>query len=437
MSYASALTEQPTAQLSPGVGRSLPQLIEIGLTEAAFLFEHNVAQMAAATPLFSDTCTLFERIEAHLDLLRVAGGDVWKPLDAALESATCGLVFVATVLSLEHKNTQRLRQIIALAETDPALQTGLLQGFSWVPAIVTQPLLPHLLGAASTFYRKLGLHLCCQHQIHASSELERAVSQPDVELQALALNAIGEIGALDLLPYCVQRLQADELKVRVAAGRACLLLGEQMRALPVLQPLALQPSLWQKPVLTLLAASLPVLEAQGFLASFARQCPDRRLLIQLAGELGDSSNIPALLRLMQDPAFSRLAGLAFCAITGVDLVQQNMEVPAPPAPQAGPSDNPDDNAVASDPDEDLPWPDVAKLERWWSQNGTGFQPGQRYLAGQLMSREQCVRVLQHGVQSQRQAAALQLKIMAPGAPLFRVDAPAWRQQNWLRSLAHC
>jgi hypothetical protein len=87
-----------------------------------------------------------------------------------------------------------------------------------------------------------------------------------------------------------------------------------------------------------------------------------------------------------------------------------------------------------DPDDSLPWPDVAKIQQWWAANGQRFQPGVRYFMGAAPARAHCLQVLKEGYQRQRMAAAEYLCLLAPGSSLFNTRAPAWRQQRWLAKM---
>jgi uncharacterized protein (TIGR02270 family) len=87
-----------------------------------------------------------------------------------------------------------------------------------------------------------------------------------------------------------------------------------------------------------------------------------------------------------------------------------------------------------DPDEGLPWPDVAKVERWWAANSGRFALGTRYFMGAPVTREHCIGVLKNGYQRQRILAAHYLCLLDPGTPLFNTSAPAWRQQRLLAKL---
>ena len=88
-----------------------------------------------------------------------------------------------------------------------------------------------------------------------------------------------------------------------------------------------------------------------------------------------------------------------------------------------------------DEDDGLPWPDQARIQAWWNQNGARFTTGVRYFMGSPPSRAHCVEVLKSGYQRQRIAAAYHLCLLNPGTPLFEWRAPAWRQQRELAQMA--
>jgi uncharacterized protein (TIGR02270 family) len=134
---------------------------------------------------------------------------------------------------------------------------------------------------------------------------------------------------------------------------------------------------------------------------------------------------------MQTPALSRLAGESMSLITGLDLTSLELARAQPEGFQSGPNDDPDDETVAVDEDDNLPWPDPDRLEAWWHRNASRFQPGTRHFMGQLISVEHCGNILFEGFQRQRIAAALHLALLQPGTALFECRAPAWRQQQQL------
>lgn len=118
-------------------------------------------------------------------------------------------------------------------------------------------------------------------------------------------------------------------------------------------------------------------------------------------------------------------------ITGADLAAEKLDSDRPAGFESGPTEDPADENVAMDEDENLPWPDAAKLAAWWERRRADFEPQTRYLCGKPLTEEWLDQLLKHGYQRQRAAAALELAIRAPERPLFNVRAPGCRQQQLL------
>jgi uncharacterized protein (TIGR02270 family) len=137
---------------------------------------------------------------------------------------------------------------------------------------------------------------------------------------------------------------------------------------------------------------------------------------------------------MANEQTARLAGEAFSRITGVDFGEAKLAGEAPEHFESAPNDDPDDPNVQMDPDDDLPWPDAEKIEKWWAANASRFQKGTRYFMGAPVTREHCIGVLKTGYQRQRILAAHYLCLLDPGTPLFNTSAPAWRQQKLLAAM---
>ena len=84
-----------------------------------------------------------------------------------------------------------------------------------------------------------------------------------------------------------------------------------------------------------------------------------------------------------------------------------------------------------DADRDLPWPDPARVKKWWQGASGGFSAGSRYLLGKPINPDSLREVLRVGRQRQRAAAAMELAMLNPGEALFEVRAPAVRQRRLL------
>src|SRR4030081_578944 len=59
------------------------------------------------------------------------------------------------------------------------------------------------------------------------------------------------------------------------------------------------------------------------------------------------------------------------------LAYDDLEKNAPEGFESGPTDNPEDENVEMDPDEYLPWPDPALIQKRWANDQNRFQNGTR------------------------------------------------------------
>ncbi|MCG3028154.1 TIGR02270 family protein, partial [Pseudomonas aeruginosa] len=145
------------------------------------------------------------------------------------------------------------------------------------------------------------------------------------------------------------------------------------------------------------------------------------------GLFGDPVAVPWLIQQMRDESLARVAGEAFSLITGADLALLDLELEALPDYDPGPNDDPDDEDVALDDDENLTWPDAARVTAWWRDHGARFVAGRAYLLGEPLGEAHCRQVLRDGQQRQRMAAACLLARFVPNLPLFPTGAPVRRQ----------
>jgi uncharacterized protein (TIGR02270 family) len=408
---------------------------------------------------------LDERIAAHLDGLEVAGEAGLSVCKAALERLGAGEVFALGWLSLALRNRAAWQQVLALAPAVPEAWKGLSSALGWVSATQLQGVVRELLVSPDKAQQALGITACRLHRVDPGAVLATALADADARLRAAALRAAGELGRVDLLDAVRRAIADDHPDVVFWAARSACLLGERKASAAVLSVAALaaqssEDSVNLAMVPLLLAA--PAEEAQAwvrqlFSASVAPTAtsaaqpsdPRRHIRRQLraVGLLGDARLVPWLIERMGDPALARLAGEAFCWITGADLAAMDLETlepPQGPERQAREADeaNPDsDVGIELDTDRDLPWPDPAKVAAWWQGASAAptFQVGlagkTRLFAGEPPSLAQSQRVLREGTQRLRAMAAVWERVLQPGKPLFAVAAPARRQQRWLRERA--
>lgn len=373
-----------------------------------------------------------ERLAAHLDGLAESGGLAREMAAATLAEPDSHRIFVVAVLAIWHQDADSLDRLLSVAEAMPELRAGLVSAFGWVPAPSLRGISKTLLDSASPFRRGIGLSSCGLHLVNPGAVLATAMASPDMQLEALRVAA--RLADPQHLDHCLALLQTPDPAVRAHAARAALLSGDRGAAVRTLTELARQPGPAQAHALQLVLKVLPPAEANTLLRPLAQDPADARTLIRGMAAAGDPHYVPWLIKKMLDPKLTRLAGEAFSTITGLDLAFLDLDRKPPEGDASGPNDDPADDTVALDEDDSLPWPDVDRIDAWWQANGTRFQAGTRYFAGEPPSVAQAFEVLRKGFQRQRIAAAEYLSLLRPGTPLFNVAAPASRQERQLTQM---
>ncbi|MFT3858212.1 MAG: TIGR02270 family protein [Aquabacterium sp.] len=379
---------------------------------------------------------LDERMAAHLDGLFVAGDAAAPMVTAALASPTVGLVFVGTVLALQSRHAERLHALAAIAEAVPELEAGFLSGLGWVSAPDLQGAVRALLGSQTPRHRAWGLQACAMHRVDPGPTLNRALEDADDQVRAVAWRVAGQMGRDDLKAAAATAVRAGSIDAARAltlwggvddVAREVLLRVDEGQTLPRLAThrlLTLASSLdWGREQVRTL-----VTQAEG-------SAKHKRRMLQMAGWLGDAQVVPWLIQNMADDVWARAAGEAWSLMTGADLAALGLERPPPERVAAGPSDAPEDEDVAMDEDDGLPWPDVGKVQAWWRSHAGQFVAGHRFFAGATPTPAHCWQRLRSAGQRQRIMAAEHLCLLQRGGQLFPVAAPAWRQSRWLAAMS--
>ncbi|MDD1622410.1 MAG: TIGR02270 family protein, partial [Methylococcaceae bacterium] len=412
----------------------ISHIVEQHAEEAAFLWILRSYAVHAPHYRLKDLAKLDNRVEAHLDGLRIAGSDGWELCEQALEIGEAGEVFASGLLALESKDPQRLAKIISIAEASPEASKGLISAFGWTEPAKLSGTVKNLLASNSSFHQLIGLSACSIHRVNPGKILDDLIHDPDasVPLRTRALRTAGELKRRDLVYDVRDCLKHEETSIRFWAAWSAVLLGNRSEALEVMKTFVVTGSNQFPRALPLLLRALPIEQSGALLKGLAQYPEHQRELVSGTGMIGDPLYVPWLIKQMETPELARLAGESFSFITGADIAYEDLETDRPENFESGPTENPEDENVALDSDEDLPWPDPAKIQAWWTARQHRFQNGTRYLLGEPVSEAQCRKVLREGFQRQRAAAALELALIKPDEPLFEVRAPGWRQQRLLQ-----
>ena len=420
--------------MSAVVRQPIPVVVHQHAEESAMLRHVRSVLVRAPHVRLHQLRRLDDRIAAHLDGLAVAGAYGTQVCTAALERAGTGEVFAVAVRAIEERDDKALDRLIALAGALPDAQRGLLSALGWVSASQLQGIAQALLASPDALRREIGIGACRLHQVDPGAMLAAALRASEPGLRAAAVRAAGELGRIDLLEPVLAALGDDDESVKHHAAMSACLLGDRAASLEALALAAPRADAQAEPALALLLRALEFAPAQDFARRIAQDVSTpalERRRIKACGWLGDPQVVPWLIEHMTGERLARLAGEAFSLITGADLAALDLERKPPEGFEFGPNDDPEDDNVALDEDESLPWPDRDRVHGWWHAQSARMSAGVRHFLGAPPAPEHCTRVLREGFQRQRFAAARWLCLLSPGSKLFATAAPAWRQQRRL------
>jgi uncharacterized protein (TIGR02270 family) len=396
--------------------------------EAAFLWLLRHAAIYQPHYDLEDLSELDERLDAHLDGLRIAGEAGWEIAQAALSLQEPGEVFTAAILALETWSTERWQMVLETSIGQPELSHAIVSALGWHPLDKVATSINRFLDTPDVELQYLGIAALAIHRIDPGYHLTNALVSEDTRLRARALRAVGELGRQDLLSKITQQFQIDDEITRFWAAWSAALLGDRNQALETLKPFSLSSTPLNVRALQILLRSLEIKDATNWLRVIAQDHRRLRHLIIGMGIVGDPTHIPWLITQMENPEVARIAGEAFTFITGANLNDEDLEGEQPAGFEAGPTEDPNDESVELDPDEDLPWPNPTLVYSWWQKHQSQYYSQARYLMGKSITASHCRHILMTGLQRQRAAAALELALMQPSTPLFETRAPGWRQQ---------
>src|SRR5271157_4803893 len=401
--------------------------------EAAFVWF--LRDHAVTLPNYSlvDLSRLDNRLEAHIDGLRIAGEPGWIITRTALvENGEPGAVFTAGVLALESGVPEKIGQAVEVGTATPEAWRGLISALGWLTYEQASKHIKTLMAAEEPAVIRVGIAASAIHRRNPGPALLGAFGADDPGLRARAFRAAGELGFVDSHITLRANLRAKDPTVRFwAAWSNALLIGHK-DAVTYLQNVAEAGGRFAERAAQMAMRRLSPIDAKLWLKRLVKELGQKRIAVIAAGAFADAEAIPFLIDQMKVPMLARVAGESFSLITGARLDYDKLEGQKPDSFEAGPTENPEDEDVSIDADLSLAWPDQDLVKKWWNARQGNFARGTRYLLGQPITPESLRLALKNGYQRQRAAAALELAILKPGRPLFEVRAPGFRQQGILK-----
>lgn len=413
---------------------SIPQTVLQHAEEASFLAVLRDYALRAPHYDLDHLGKLDNRLDAHLDGLRIAAPGGLKTLLTQLGPHAIGEMFASVVLAFEAGNAEVLSRLSdhlrSAMESAVETERGYLMALGWLDWEWVSPWIDRMLASPEPLFRRLGLAACGMHRHDPGPALLTGLSDTDPSVLARAARTAGELRRRDLMPTIRTHRQHKDTATRFWANWATAQMGDE-QALEPLRQFAEQPGEFQYRALCVLLAWQKREHSIAWIRQLLQNPEQRRIGIQAIGLLGDPVSVPWLIQQMSDLPHARVAGEAFSLMTGADLALLDLELQDLPDFDAGPNDDPEDCNVDMDPDENLPWPDPQLIAAWWQAHGGDFQAGVGYVLGLQQRESSFQQALARGQQRQRIAAACGIARFRPTEVLFPTSAPAWRQKALL------
>lgn len=395
---------------------------------SAFLWQRRRDAVRAPHYRLVDLVKLDRRIDAQLDGLRIAGDDGWDVCEEQLRNRQAADVFACGILAFESCDPRWLECVESVVRSDPTLVGALASALGWLENHQAAPHWRRLAGARDVTLRQVGITAAALHRAHPGPSLELGLLSDEPQLRARSYRAVGQLNDRSLSSRLATGFAERDDACRFWAAWSGGMVG-MGGASDVLCEIAESDSIFSQAAADLAVRLLTLTDAQSWQRRISADLRHVRTAIVAARALGDVTTIPWLLSAMEDPRCARIAAEALTHLTGVDLVEHELDRPPPEDFTSGPNDDPLDEQVALDPDDNLPWPDVVRIRTWWRGNSHRFPSGVRLLLGQPRSAPWLKQVLAIGAQRERISAALELAILDPRSTLTEVRAPAWRQRT--------
>lgn len=388
---------------------------------------------AAVQPHYSlgDLYRLDDRLDAHLDGLRIAGEAGWELCREELRWQEAGEVFASAAVALDAGKKERIDEVLPVACRTVDLARGFVSAIGWLEWEQVSAWAKRLGESDDPMGRRIGLGGATAHRCLSLAALDVGLEDAESVVRERAMKAAGEMGRSAVLPVLRHGYASEKVEERMWSAWSGALLGDTA-AVQVLRRVAEGGGVRAEQACLMAMRRARLEEALEWQRDLASRGDELRLAVIGAGAIGDPVLMPWIIGQMAKPELARVAGEAFFMITGVDLAYDDLDGEWPEGFTTGPTEAAEDEDVAMDRDENLPWPDPRLIQGWWEDHGLQFIAGTRYLLGKPMAEGGWLEtVLRDGRQRQRAAAALELAIRNPGQPLFNVKAPGFQQKTIL------
>lgn len=392
-------------------------IYEQSAIDAAFLWV--LRYIAVNQPHYraDDIAELDQRIIAHLDLLMTAPDLGWDICREAMEIQQAGEVFVASILAFRSMDVHKIQYVVEAGLATEETFPGLVSALGWLPGDFCHSWIKNFFISKDLNHKHLAVAACSVRREDPREYLTAIFKREDClahsNLYGRALRLVGELKRHDLMPALRTAMASEEASIIFWSNWSAVMLGDKS-VLTSLQPFVFRPGPFQAKAIEIVFHALPIVEARAWITLLSKDPAQIRNAVKATAALGDPQAVKWLIGQMSIPLLARLAGEAFTTITGIDLEKNELFQENPPTPNSSlPNDDAEDGNVELDEDENLPYPDIAKVTAVWQKCQHQFVSGQRYFFGKSITAENLNQIYKIANQRCRRVVAMELALLQP------------------------
>lgn len=376
-----------------------------------------------------DLINLEKRIDANLDGLMCNFSQAWEICLPELDFEQAGETFTAAIIAFRSRDVNKIKHIINHAFVNDDTFKGLVSAMAWLPKNLINEWVERFLYSKDLNHKYLAVAFYSVKRKNPGNILQELFQREDcLAHPQLLVRLLRLVGELKLYTYAnqVQLLAGHEIpEIAFWANWALVMLGEHKRALTLLDFIK-EKSAWQGLAIQTIFKVLPIDMSRKWISEFSQQPEMIRTVIQATGVLGDPHAVPWLIDKMNSFDTAKVAGEAFSLITGIDLERYELTIEPAEDITLIPNDDNEDEDISLDEDENLPFPDVSKINHTWLRFRDRFKAGSRYIMGIEVANSNPDTIarlnnsLQKVAQRQRASIALTLALLDPQSPYVNV-----------------
>ena len=385
--------------------------------EAAFLWV--LRDIALHQPHYSvdDLRELEERIRRQLNGIMTAPEDAWLECEEALVIGEAGEIFTAAVTAFRCGHGDKINKVVEFLANGEEVVAGFSSALDFLPDQLCHKWIKKFFTSKDLLHNRVALEACLLRGEDPAGYLNKIVareaSRADIPLFASCLKVMGQFKRSDLCEIIDEATKAEDPAICFNALRTQILIGNHNQ-LKKLATYVMEGGEYQYEAIQLAFRLLPPIEARQWISALVANENNLKSAVMAMAVFGDPQVINWLLAQMEQPELAKVTAEAFATITGLDLDSEGLSQDEPEME----IEFDEEEFIALDEDEHLPYPNIDALRQWWLTHGSCFVVGTRYFLGQEVNDIALREQIAQGFQRRRHQAALELALRNPTEALI-------------------